>query len=72
MGLILDILSLLAYAQCTLTTFFDIELAPKKVVSDCFEIHLKVSIWLFLIFHILLANHTILLKTQHWNQAGAL
>ncbi len=36
------ILSLLAYAQCTLATIFDFELAPKKVVSD-YEVLLKVS-----------------------------
>ena len=37
------ILSLLAYAQCTLATIFHFELAPKKVISDSFEVHLKVS-----------------------------
>ncbi len=37
------ILSLLAYVQCTLATIFDLELAQKKIVSDSFEIHLKVS-----------------------------
>jgi hypothetical protein len=37
------ILSLLAYAQCTLATIFHFELAPKKVVSDYIEVHLKVS-----------------------------
>jgi hypothetical protein len=50
-GQIRTILSLLAYVQCTLATFFHFELAPKKVVSDSFEVHLKVSKYLFLIFH---------------------
>ncbi len=36
-------LSLLAYAQCTLATIFHFGLAPKKVVSDSFKVHLKVS-----------------------------
>ncbi len=42
-GQICTMLSLLAYAQCTLATIFHFELAPKKVVSDSFEVHLKVS-----------------------------
>jgi hypothetical protein len=49
-GQIPTILSLLAYAQCTLATIFDFELAPKKVVPDSFEVHLKLSKYLFLIF----------------------
>jgi hypothetical protein len=43
LGQIRNILSLLAYAQCTLATIFDFELAQKKVVSDSFEVHWKVS-----------------------------
>jgi hypothetical protein len=44
MGSIHAILSLLAYAQCTLTTIFDVELAANiNVVSDCLEVHLNVS-----------------------------
>ncbi len=50
-GQICTILSLQAYAQCTLAMTFHFELAPKKVVSDSLEVHLKVSKQLFLIFH---------------------
>ncbi len=50
-GQIRTILSLLAYAQRTLATIFHFELAPKKVVSDSFGVHLKVTKQLFLIFH---------------------
>jgi hypothetical protein len=42
-GQIRTILSLLAYAQCTLATIFDFELAQKKVVSGSFEVDLNVS-----------------------------
>ncbi len=43
LGQISIILALLAYAQCTLATIFDFEFAPKKGVSDSFEVHLNVS-----------------------------
>jgi hypothetical protein len=47
----LIILSLLAYAPCTLATIFYFELAQEKVVSGSFEVNLDVSKKLFLIFH---------------------
>ncbi len=43
LGQICIILSLLAYAQCTLAMILTLSYHTKKVVSDSFEVHLNVS-----------------------------